>query len=229
MDSNAYLFFSYTLIFWLLSYLIIRKSKSPANLLFSSSTFLFGVGTLFSSLGWGPFATSHISYSIFSTTIVIDQLTFFALAASFIVLAPLGIYFSGRTILHGNSGFKDELAFILYLLFIVIAVINFFIYASLSLKENFMFEDSLTAFILLLSILVYFDLYKQIPDYRLNFTIILIGFFIGVGSLLMGLALFTLNYNTIAEVIRSMGPFLAVLIILISFTNLPHAVRNRSS
>ena len=229
MDTNAYLFFLYSIIFWLLSYLIIRRSKSSANMLFSISTFLFGVGTLFSALGWGPFASSNYSILILSYNILINQLTFFAIAASFIVIAPLGIYFSGRTILHGNSGYKDEMAFVLYFIFIVIAVFNLFIYSTLTTKDNFIFEDTLTAFILILSILIYFNLFKQIPEYRANFTIIILGFLIGLLSLITSIALFFLNYDTIAEVVRSMGPFLGVLIVLISFTNLPQSIRNRNS
>ena len=229
MDSNAYLFISYSVIFWILSYLIIRKSKSPANLLFSSSTFIYGVGTLFSSLGWGPFATTDSSYVVSNYTIVINQLTFFAIAASFIVIAPLGIFFSGRTILYGNIGFKDELSLVLYFLLIAISVFNFLIYSTLTLKENFMFEDSLTVLILVLSIFVYFNLFKQIPDYRMNFLIILVGILIGLLSLLASLTLFVLNYDKIAEAVRSMGPFVGVLIVLISFTNLPQTIRNRNN
>ena len=230
MDSNAYLFFSYSLIFWLLSYLIIRKSKSPANLLFSTATFLYGVGTLFSGIGWGFFSTtSNISYLVLNYKIIIDQLTFFAIAASFIVVAPLGIFFSGRVILHGSVGYKDEVAKILIALFFVIAVFNFFIYSSLPLRENFMFEDTLTAFVILLSLLVYFSLYRQIREYRINFIFILLGFSIGIIALVIGLALFLLNQNSTAEIIRSFGPFTAVFVVLISFTNLPQSFRNRNA
>jgi len=230
VDSNAYLFFGYSLIFWLLSYLIIRKSRSTANLLFSTSTFLYGVGTLFSGIGWGFFSTtSNISYTVMNFQIIINQLTFFAIAASFIVVAPLGIIFSGRTILHGTIGYKDELAKILLLIFFVIAVFNFFIYATLSLKQNFMFEDTLTAFTLILSFYVYFSLYKQIAEYRINFIFILLGFAIGIIALATGFVLFTLNQDSTAEVIRSFGPFTAVFVVLLSFTNLPQSFRNRNA
>ena len=228
MDSNAILFFSYSIIFWILSYLIIRKSKSPANILFSSSTFFYGVGTLFSGLGWGFFATTDQGLKIFNYLIVINQLTFFALAASFIVIALLGIFYSGRSILYGASGYRDELALTLLIVFIVIDLFNFIIYSSLSLKENFMFEDVLTLFILLLSVIVYFTLYRQIVEYRLNFIFILIGFVIGVISLLISTSLFILNYNSAAEIIRSMGPFFAVFVVLISFTSLPQSFRERN-
>lgn len=227
MDSNAILFFSYTLIFWILSYLIIRKSRSPANILFSSSTFFYGVGTLFSGLGWGPFATIDQSFKIFNNLFVINQLTFFAIAASFIVIAPLGIFYSGRAILYGTSGYRDELAYILLIVFIVIAIFNFMIYSSLSLKDNFMFEDILTLFILILAMIIYFTLYKQIADYRLNFIFILLGFGIGIISLMISTSLFILNYTSTAEIVRSMGPFIAVFVVLISFTNLPQSFRNK--
>ena len=92
-----------------------------------------------------------------------------------------------------------------------------------------MFEDTLTALILLLSWLVYFSLYKQIKEYRINFIFILVGFFIGLISLIASAGLFLLNYDSLAEVVRSMGPFIAVFIVLISFTNLPQAFRNRQT
>ena len=228
MDSDPNLFLAYTIIFWLLSYLVIRKSKSPANVLFSSSTFLYGVGTLFSFIGWGPLANFQASYVVSGFNIIIYQKTFFAIAASFIVLAPLGIYFSGRTILHGNSGHRDELAVILIIVFLIIAFFNLLIYVPTPFRDNFMFEDALTALVLAISFIVYFNLYKQIPDYRTNFILILLGFTFGVVFLLVGLMLFAIGNDSLAEIMRSVGPFSAVFIILISFTNLPQAIRNRN-
>lgn len=229
MNSNALLFLFYSLLFWLLAYLIIRKSKSPTNLLFSSSMFLYGIGTIFSALGWGPFALTQSHFNVLGIyDILINQLTFFAIAASFIIVAPLGIYFSGRVILHGNSGYKDELAIILIIVFIIIAIFNLFIYPVLLLRQNFMFEDSLTTLILVISLIVYFELYRTIPDYRTNFLFILIGFGIGIIALLTGLSLFLMGNDTLAESIRSFGPFTSVFIVLISFTNLPQAIRNRN-
>ena len=228
MNPNTYLFLFYSVLFWILSYLVIRKSKSPANLLFSSSTFLYGVATLFSALGWGPFSETVYSYIIAGFKVIINYLTFFAIAASLILLAPLGIYFSGRTILHGNPGYKDETAIILLVVFLILSIFNFFIYPILQLRQNFMFEDTLTAVILVFSLSVYYKLYIGIPDYKNNFILILLGLTAGFLSLILAITLFLLNQDTLAESARSIGPFLAVFIVLVSFTNLPQAVRNRN-
>jgi hypothetical protein len=228
MITDSILFLSYTVIFWILSYLVIRKSKSPANLLFSSSTFFFGLGTIFSAIGHG-FDSFLFEIQIAGYKIVFNYLTFFAIAASLIMIAPLGIFFSGRVILRGNTGYKDESAMYIFFLFLLLGIINLFIYPTLSLKENFMLEDVLTIFILIISFIIYAILYQEIKDYRRNFIFILVGLLSGILALIIGLILFIFDYNDSAEIMRSMGPFLAVFLVLLAFTNLPQTIRNKNN
>lgn len=205
LNTESILSFVFTLTFIFMTFIVLRKSRSQANLLFALGSALFGIGTLFAGLGY----------------VFHDNETFlWSVATAILILSPIGYFTSARQIITGIGLKNDNISLILIAIYSLLALLVFLLYPTQLSDQRIIIWDSLLALALILCVTQFYIIFKLSPkDLKLKLIVLMLGFLIAIVFLLLNVIL-TFS-GTGSNILRYGLPLIGNLLVVLSFIAVP--------
>ena len=203
IDIQFYPSIALSVLFFLVTFLVLRKSRTNVNISFALGSFFFGLGTLLAGLGYFD---SSLEYLWTYATICIT-------------LGPSGYFIAGKFIVDGDKSFRSLETYIVLLIETLSVIGIFLFYDKYSVNDSTKIWDFVLVIILIFCTYQFYKVYEIAPALHIKLQFLLFGLLISIISLSINLVvLFITNEGTL---LRTSIPVLGEIMVVLSFTSIP--------
>ena len=207
IEVQAYPSFALTILFVIVTIIVLSKSRTNVNIFFSFGSFVFGIGTFFAGLGYVDESFRYL----------------WTYATICLTLAPCGYFISAKLIVDGDLTFRSLRTYVLLLITGISSIGILIIYPQLSEGENIKIWDIVLVVILLFCLYEFYRVYILVPELRQKISFLLFGLSIAIIGLTINLILlYTINEGTL---LRTIVPTIGQIFVALSFTSIPDSMR----
>lgn len=196
-----------SILFFFVTFLVLRKSRTNVNIAFAIGSMFFGIGTFLAGLGYYDSSLQYL----------------WTFATMGITLGPSGYFIAGKLIVDGDKTFKSIETYIVILIEVVSVVGIYILYDFNNLDNSTKLWDSVLVIILIFCAYEYYRVYSIVPELQKKLLFLLFGLVIAIIGLSVNLViLFVTNDGTL---LRTTIPVLGEIMVVLSFTSIPDGFR----
>ncbi len=207
IDIQFYPSMILSVLFVVVTYLVLRKSRTNVNVSFAIGSFLFGLGTFLAGLGY-----YDPSYQYLWTYATVG-----------ITLGPCGYFIAGKLIVDGDKTFRSAETYILLLIALVSTIGILYTYPRYSVNDSTKIWDTVLVIILLFCSYEYYKVYNIVPELQKKILFLLLGLILAIIGLVINL--FVLYITNEGTLLRTTVPVIGQILVALSFTSIPAGFR----
>ena len=213
------------ILFIILAFLLLRKGINEINFFFILGVIALAISSFICMLAFGGFMPNDLK----------DGAGIFGNILMF--WAPVFFFISGMIILYGSTVLKTFKSLPSYVVFgltgLYLIITLIYVLGGFELSRALVAGASVLVFGLLVNIIIYYLVYKEIPEQRNNLTFLLLGMIVSVVAVVIqvasnptqGLFILPMEFDAIPGFMINAG----ILIFTLAFTSIPRELAEKVS